>query len=335
MGFDNYNTSNKTTVIYYAPKICTICAFFAEFEVKPVITQNYIRRQIDDVISVNSIVTVYHIDFRSQRYIASGESHDFPEIFYIEEGYQTTALDGVPYSLEAGQLLIYGPNTYHGPTHISPHAAFGTAVGGIISFETKAPQLESLYNKVITLTASQRETYSEIITRGLALFEHEYGGGHVSHLPKNDYVNRELQYMKNMLEIFLLDLYSEQGNSAANAVPVGSNKEKLKDEQMKELTRYFLDNLDKTLTLEQISRDLGFSVSKLRRLVFEQKECGPIAYFIDLKIEEAKRLIRKTSMNITEISECLGFSSLHYFSKQFKNKTGKSPSAYAKTIDKR
>ena len=34
---------------------------------------------------------------------------------------------------------------------------------------------------------------------------------------------------RSMLEIFLLDLYSEQGNSAANAVPVGSNKEKLKD----------------------------------------------------------------------------------------------------------
>lgn len=299
-------------------------------------TKKYIRRQIDDVISVNSIVTVYHIDFRSEKLVLEGEVHDFPEIFYIEEGYQTTALDGVPYHLEAGQLLIYGPNTYHGPTAPSSHAGFRAAVGVIISFETKAPQLESLYNKVITLSASQRETYSEIITHGLALFEHEYGGGHVSRLPKNDHVNRELQYMKNMLEIFLLDLYSEQGNIAvSNAVPMGSNKEKLKDEQMKELTRYFLANLDKTLTLEQISRDLGFSVSKLRRLVFERKKCGPIAFFIDLKIEEAKRLIRKTSMNMTEISERLGFSSIHYFSKQFKNKTGKSPSAYAKTIDKR
>ncbi len=299
------------------------------------ITPKYIRRQIDDVISVNSIVTVYHLDFRSSKRIAVGEVHDFPEIFYIEEGYQTTSLDGVPYHLEAGQLLIFGPNTYHGPTHPSYTATFGTAVGGIISFETTARQLEPLYNKVITLSASQRETYSEIITRGLALFEHEFGGGHVSNLPKNDHVGRELQYIKNMLEIFLLDLYSEQSGATVSTIPVGSNKEKLKDEQMKELTRYLLDNLDKTLTLEQISRDLGFSVSKLRRLVFEQKECGPIAYFLDLKIEEAKRLIRKTSMNITEISERLGFNSLHYFSKQFKNKTGKSPSTYAKTIDKR
>lgn len=299
------------------------------------INQKYVIRQIDDVISVNSIVTVYHLDFRSKKMIHRGEIHDFPEIFYIEEGYQTTSLDGVPYHLEAGQLLIYAPDTFHGPANPSVNATFGTSVGGIISFETNAPQLEALYNKVITLTAAQRETYSEIMTRGLALFDHEFGGGHVSHLPKTDFVNRELQYMKNMLEIFLLDLYSERGNTLQNVAPSGSNKEKLKNEQMQELTRYMLENLEKTLTLEQISRDLGFSVSKLRRLVFEQKECGPIAYFIDLKIEEAKRLIRKTSMNITEISERLGFSSLHYFSKQFKAKTGKSPSAYAKTIDKR
>ncbi len=298
------------------------------------INQKYIRRQIDDVISVNSIVTVYHLDFRSENMLYQGEVHDFPEIFYLEEGYQTIALDGVPYHLEAGQLLIYAPDTYHEPYIPSGNTTFGVSVAKIISFETNAPQVEVLYNKVVTLNASQRETYSEIITRGLALFEHKFGGGHVSHLPKTEQVNRELQYMKNMLEIFLLDLYSEQGNLIESTAPSGSNREKLKNEQMQELTKYLLDNLDKTLTLEQISRDLGFSVSKLRRLVFEQKECGPIAYFICLKIEEAKHLIRKTSMNMTEISERLGFSSLHYFSKQFKAKTGKSPSAYAKMINK-
>jgi YesN/AraC family two-component response regulator len=49
-----------------------------------------------------------------------------------------------------------------------------------------------------------------------------------------------------------------------------------------------------------------------------------------LKIKEAKRLIREGQMNFTEISEFLGFSSIHYFSKLFKKPTGKSPSEYAK-----
>ena len=46
-----------------------------------------------------------------------------------------------------------------------------------------------------------------------------------------------------------------------------------------------------------------------------------MAYFIQLKIEAAKRMICQTTMNYTEIAEALGYTSVHYFSKQFKNKT--------------
>ncbi len=294
------------------------------------LTQHYVRPQIENVITVNSIVSLYHLDLR--RKTLSGDIHDFPEIFYVEDGHQTTTIDGIPHHLNAGQMIMYAPYTYHGPSQ--PHQlTFGGGSVCIVSFETKSEQLEPLYNRVITLNASQQALYSEIIAKGLELFKTEWGGGRINNLPKNDEFSRGLQYIKNMLELFLLNLYSH--NSKVKAQLIGSNKEKLKADQIRELTEYFLDRLNQTLTLEQISHDLGFSVSKLRRLVFEQKGCGPIAYFIDLKIEEAKRLIHKTSLNMTEISEHLGFSSLHYFSKQFKNKTGKSPSAYAKSINKR
>ncbi len=290
----------------------------------------YIRREIDDVISVNSIVTVYHLNIQSEN--GQGDIHDFPEICYVEEGFLPTATGDVPVTLDAGQIIIYAPDTYHAPSK-NTRAAPLFATLGIVSFVSQSTSLEALYNRPITLTHSQRELYSDIITAGLSLFGSKNGGGHIGHLPKSEANNRELQRMKNLLEVFLLDIYSHSGHS--HSTPVGSNKEKLKRDQMAEVTEYLLKRIDKTLTLEEISRELGFSVSKLRRLVFDQMGCGPITYFIELKIEEAKRLIRSSPMNITEISEYLGFSSIHYFSKQFKSKTGKSPTAYAKTIDKR
>ncbi len=290
----------------------------------------YTRRQINNVVSVSSIVTIYHLDMRN--WYGSGDVHDFPEIFYVENGYQVTTIDGKPIHLDAGQMVIYAPNAYHGPTDPALKRT-GTCAVGILSFVADAPGIENIFNKVITLTSSQRAMYSEIITKGLKLFDNKWGGGHISNLPQTEGNRRELQYLKNMLELFLLDLFSGVGYESSN--PSGSNRDNLRLAQMNEVTEYMLAHINETLTLEKISRDLGFSISKLRRLVFEQKGTGPIAYFIELKIEEAKRLIRKTPMNITEISEHLGFSSLHYFSKQFKNKTGRSPSAYAKTIDKR
>jgi len=51
-----------------------------------------------------------------------------------------------------------------------------------------------------------------------------------------------------------------------------------------------------------------------------------------MKIEAAKELIRTGQMNFTQISEKLGYTSIHYFSRQFKKVTGMTPSEYASSI---
>ena len=55
-------------------------------------------------------------------------------------------------------------------------------------------------------------------------------------------------------------------------------------------------------------------------------------YFIDIKIMEAKRLIRLGELNFTQIAEKLGYTSIHHFSRSFKGKTRMSPGAYEKSI---
>ena len=52
-----------------------------------------------------------------------------------------------------------------------------------------------------------------------------------------------------------------------------------------------------------------------------------------LKIEESKRIIRQRQYNITQVSNMLGFNSVHYFSRLFKKITGASPSEYEKTFE--
>ena len=51
-----------------------------------------------------------------------------------------------------------------------------------------------------------------------------------------------------------------------------------------------------------------------------------------MKIEYAKQLIRENQMNFTQISDFLGYSSIHYFSRQFKKISGMTPSEYASSI---
>ena len=57
-----------------------------------------------------------------------------------------------------------------------------------------------------------------------------------------------------------------------------------------------------------------------------------IEYFSEMKIDAAKQMIRTEHMNFTQISQQLGYSSIHYFSRQFKKIAGMTPSEYASSI---
>lgn len=91
-------------------------------------------------------------------------------------------------------------------------------------------------------------------------------------------------------------------------------------------------NLSAKLTIEQICRDNMIGRTQLQNVF--QKECqmGVIEYFSKMKIDDAKHMIRDGVLNFTQISEQLGYASIHYFSRQFKGITGMTPSDYASSV---
>lgn len=270
----------------------------------------YSKTKVDSVVSVLSVITVYHIDLSGRA--LSGEAHDFPEIFYVESGRGRTRVEGSELLLNAGQMVIYAPNAFHG-TETPSLCPDGTV--DIVSFETERPLPSSLYNRPITLSGQQRLQIEQIIQTALPLFEKRIGVRGM--LRKNGADPCLLQRVKNLLELFLLSLITPSESYSMR--------------QMAAVTDYMMQNIGRTLTLQDITRDLGVSLPTLKQLVRENCASSPIAYFSELKIEEAKRLIRETPMNMTEISQKLGFLSVHHFSKKFKQKTGLSPTEYART----
>ena len=56
-----------------------------------------------------------------------------------------------------------------------------------------------------------------------------------------------------------------------------------------------------------------------------------IRYCRNRKIDIAKQLLREDNLNISQIAERLGFSSVHYFSRTFREISGKTPSEYARS----
>lgn len=64
----------------------------------------------------------------------------------------------------------------------------------------------------------------------------------------------------------------------------------------------------------------------------EAHNCGAIDFFLHMKLDAAKQMIRDQQLNFTQIADRLGYSSIHYFSKQFKRFNGMSPSEYASSL---
>lgn len=81
------------------------------------------------------------------------------------------------------------------------------------------------------------------------------------------------------------------------------------------------------ISLERLSRHSGLGPSRLSELFQLRFGMSPIRYINELKIGKARQLLTYSDMNITEISDYLGFRSIHYFSRFFKCHTGVTPSS--------
>ena len=95
---------------------------------------------------------------------------------------------------------------------------------------------------------------------------------------------------------------------------------------------YLEAHLGGHVTIEQVCRENLIGRSQLQKIFREQSGLGIIEYFSLMKVNAAKQLIRTNKMNFTQISEQLGYTSIHYFSRQFKKVTGMTPSEYASSI---
>lgn len=91
-------------------------------------------------------------------------------------------------------------------------------------------------------------------------------------------------------------------------------------------------NLHKKLTLQQISREAGYSPTYFTTLFRKETNYSPLSYFTHLKILKASEFLDYTRMKVKEISFQLGYSDPYYFTRDFKKKMGMSPRQYRNRI---
>lgn len=91
------------------------------------------------------------------------------------------------------------------------------------------------------------------------------------------------------------------------------------------------ENIEQRLTLDQMARHAGYSTSHFSKLFSERTGYAPLAYFNQLKVQQACRLLDFTHLRVNQICFKLGFDDPYYFSRLFRKVMGLSPQAYKRT----
>ncbi len=90
------------------------------------------------------------------------------------------------------------------------------------------------------------------------------------------------------------------------------------------------DNMHQTLRINDLAAQLGVNYSIFRKSFKKYTGLSPNQYHLALRIKQASHHLSNTTDSIKEISFNLGFCSVFYFSKIYKEKTGLSPSEFRK-----
>ena len=291
----------------------------------------FTRHKFEKVFNVTAVITLFYMEL-SKDFKYDGEKHDFWEMVYIDRGEMICTADEKQFVLKGGELTFHKPNEHH---NLASNQKSAPNVS-IITFECKSPAMNYFGGKIFKLTPEEKGLLTKLFEEGLSAYEMT---DRMNPLSQN--LTRvqnapfgSSQATKNLLEYFLIKLSRNKESLPKNRRYSQQFHGSEISYEVREIIDILEAHLYSRLSLEQIADEIGKSVSTVKNIFKTYKKNGVIHYFNYLKIKEAKRLIRESSANFTEISESLAFDTPQYFSMTFKKYTGMSPLEYKNSIIK-
>jgi transcriptional regulator GlxA family with amidase domain len=84
-------------------------------------------------------------------------------------------------------------------------------------------------------------------------------------------------------------------------------------------------NIGEPLTTEDVARLVGMSRRQLERLFRQHLGALPSRWYLELRLERARRLLQESAQSILQIGLSCGFSSAPHFSNAYRSHFGRTP----------
>lgn len=275
---------------------------------KTPLNETFLYKRIIPTVEINEILACYY-QVRNANYNFSGEVHNHWELTFIDNGELETTIDRTTHKLENYDMLLYAPGQFHTQsTNKETSCSYLT-----VMFDMTCSGEEHLINRVFHADRNILQAINNFVQASNS----------------NTIYDKDLMicYLKEtIIKLLYSDIIEEK---PVTHTPM---QQRFENELLNEILIYINDNIYTVITIEKLCQEFSVSRSSLQQLFKNNLNTAPKQYISDLKLNKSKVLIKESKYTISEISNILGFASIHYFSRKFKQQFGITPSDYAKTI---
>ncbi len=287
--------------------------------------KKFYMHKISNLLNIQKIVTV-HYQALEKNYLSAEEQHDFWEINYADKEDIFVRMDGEKIELKQGEILFIKPNQPHFVESGDKEPNLF-----IISFSCRSESMNFFRDKKFAVPENYRYLLQNIMSEADGTFDLPEFDPDLNKLKLKEQPNLGgEQIIKNSLEtllIYLLRTAQNRDTSQEFFVSKIADSSELQDE----IVRILRSNIYGKFSLKELSADLHYGTTRL--CTFFREKTGRSIYqtYLKLKIDEAKKLIRKNK-SFSEISDLLCFDSISTFTYVFKKHVGMTPSEYRTSI---
>ena len=133
----------------------------------------------------------------------------------------------------------------------------------------------------------------------------------------------------SLLTLLLIALRREKDRSSNLQLSNSSNNE---NTIIRSAQQFIAGHVHDKLSVPMVAKGVDVSPSYLTALFHKHLQISPGEYIRRIKLQLSKQMIREGNMNFTEIASALQYSTVHHFSRQFKEKFGLTPTEYARSV---
>ncbi len=227
----------------------------------------------------------------------------YSRIYFVKEGNGTLRCEGQKLPFEGNMIYV---------------------VPAELEFSFKSTCFEKMFFHISVLNLEKYDIFSQL--------------GKIYTLPLEDgeyekvyeYLMSKSYYDKVNLKMHLLSVFSRLQD--AYALPPAEIKQY--SDLVEKILIYIQENISLKLRVCDISKVFFVSESKIRNAFRKEMGITIGKYIDDLVFTKARQLLAIPSIPLSQISARLGFCDQFYFSRQFKEKFGHTPSDFRKLIRK-